>query len=242
MAGDWIKMECSTPDKPEVLAITALMGWDDEDLTVGKLFKLWRWFDQHTTNGNAIGVTTALLNKKVGVSGFVEAVESVGWLSVTEAGIRIKDFDRHNGASAKQRSQTAKRVANCKSNAKGNGASVTLTEDYTLPREEKRREEKKENTNAARQAARFDDFWNAWPKSERKQDRTKCLDKWTSAKLDTIADIILDDIGLKKLTEKWAGGYIEAPLVYLNNKRWEDGVTPDSFTHKTPSGILAGAI
>ena len=34
MAGDWLKMECSTPDKPEVLAITAHMGWDDPDLTV----------------------------------------------------------------------------------------------------------------------------------------------------------------------------------------------------------------
>jgi hypothetical protein len=46
MAGDWIKMECSLPDKPETLAITAAMGWDDPDLTVGKLMRVFRWFDQ----------------------------------------------------------------------------------------------------------------------------------------------------------------------------------------------------
>ena len=39
-------------------------------------------------------------------------------------------------------------------------------------------------------------------------------------------DIILADIDVKRQTEKWRGGFIEAPEVYLNNRRWEDGVTP----------------
>jgi hypothetical protein len=142
MAGDWIKMECSTPDKPEVLAITVKMGWDDPDLTVGKLFRLWRWFDQHTVDGNAETVTAALLDRYLGVSGFVEVVASVGWMSVTDSGISLPSFEKHNGASAKSRAQTAKRVANHKSNAKGNGESVTKTVTEALPREEKRREER----------------------------------------------------------------------------------------------------
>ena len=57
MAGDWIKVEVSTPDKREVLAITSAMGWDDPDYTVGKLIRVWRWFDQHSVDGNAAGVT-----------------------------------------------------------------------------------------------------------------------------------------------------------------------------------------
>lgn len=76
---------------------------------------------------------------------------------------------------------------------------------------------------------RFEDFWAAWPKSERKQDKVKCARKWKSSSLDAIADQILADIETKKLTQKWqeAGGkYIEAPLVYLNGRRWEDGVEP----------------
>ena len=84
-----------------------------------------------------------------------------------------------------------------------------------------------EDRKVSRQAARFEDFWKTWPKSERKQDKAKCMEKWKSQNLDQIADLILGDIETKKRTQKWQGGYIEAPEVYLNNKRWEDGVTPD---------------
>lgn len=137
MAGDWLKMECSTPEKPEVLSITIALGWDDPDLTVGKLFKLWRWFDQHTEEGNAKNVTAALLDRIIGVTGFVEAVASVGWLIIGDGEITLPNFDRHTGKTAKTRALTAKRVASHKSNAKGNDANVTSA----LPREEKRREE-----------------------------------------------------------------------------------------------------
>ncbi len=147
MAGDWIKMECSTPDKPEVLAITGRMGWDDPDLTVGKLFRVWRWFDQHTAEGNADSVTLALVDRISGVTGFAQAMQSVGWLEADEHGVRLPNFGRHCGKTAKTRAQTARRVSSHKENAKGNGggngggnaASVTKSVPPALPREEKRR-------------------------------------------------------------------------------------------------------
>lgn len=74
---------------------------------------------------------------------------------------------------------------------------------------------------------RFEDFWTAWPKNDRKQDKVKCAKKWRTDGLDAVADQILADIATKKLTRKWqedGGKYIEAPLVYLNGRRWEDGV------------------
>ncbi len=141
MAGEWLKLEACTPEKSEVLAITARMGWDDADLTVGKLFRIWRWFDQQTTDGNACGVTTALLDRIVGVSGFCEAVHSVGWLCINETGISLPNFERHNGNTAKSRALTAKRVANHKANAKGNAQGNAETVSSALPREEKKREE-----------------------------------------------------------------------------------------------------
>jgi len=148
MAGDWLKMEVATPDKPEVLAITARMGWDDPDLAVGKLFRVWRWFDQHTTDGNAHGVTLALLDRIAGVTGFGAAMQFAGWLIVSDDGISLPNFDRHCGKTAKERAQTAKRVAshksNAKANAQGNAVTVTNTVTDALPREEKRREEEKE--------------------------------------------------------------------------------------------------
>ena len=73
-------------------------------------------------------------------------------------------------------------------------------------------------------ACRFEEFWNAWPKSERKQDKVKCATKWKRQQLDNLADSILADIGIKRHTEKWRDGFMEAPLVYLNGRRWEDGV------------------
>ena len=137
MAGDWIKMEVCTPEKPEVLAITVRMGWDDADKTIGVLFRVWRWFDQHTEDGNAESVTSALLDRIIGVTGFCEAMVSVGWLIIKSDGLSLPNFDRHNGKTAKSRAQGAKRAAAFKSNAKSNGGSVTSA----LPREEKRREE-----------------------------------------------------------------------------------------------------
>ena len=133
MAGDWLKMEASTPDKPEVLAITASMGWDDPDLTVGKLFRVWRWFDQQTTNGNAFGVTATLLDRIVGVSGFANAMQKVGWLVVSDSGLELPNFDKHNGATAKSRSETAKRVANHRAR-KGDEDTPGEYQRLTIPR------------------------------------------------------------------------------------------------------------
>jgi hypothetical protein len=74
---------------------------------------------------------------------------------------------------------------------------------------------------------RFAEFWQAWPPTERRQDKKKCLERWRARNLDQLADSILADVALKKKTQKWRDGFEEAPLVYLNNNRWEDGVVPD---------------
>jgi hypothetical protein len=137
MAGDWMKFEANTPEKPEVLAITIELGYEDPDLTVGKLLKVWRWFDQHTVDGNAVNVTATLLDRLIGVTGITKAMEKVGWLVIKETGLTLPNFDRHNGKTAKERALTAKRVASHKASKSGNGVSVTPA----LPREEKRRED-----------------------------------------------------------------------------------------------------
>jgi hypothetical protein len=76
-------------------------------------------------------------------------------------------------------------------------------------------------------AGGFDDFWMAWPKNERKQDKAKCLDHWKRNDLGSIADRIAADVRIKRGTQKWQEGFVEAPLVYLRGKRWDDGVVPD---------------
>jgi hypothetical protein len=155
MAGEWIKFECNLPEKPEVLAITAALGWDDPDLTVGKLMRLFRWFDQQTVGGNAAGVTPALLDRIIGVSGFAQAVANVGWLHFDAHGVSLEKFDRHNGASAKARAQTAKRVANHRGNAAGNGVdNADRNADGVTAPLAREREEKNKNPSGSSATAK----------------------------------------------------------------------------------------
>lgn len=150
----WLKFEASLPEKPETLAITAAMGWDDPDLTVGKLMRLFRWFDQQTIDGNARGVTPALLDRLIGVSGFAQAVADVGWLVVSETGLTLHNFDRHNGETAKSRALTAKRVSKHRSNAPANAEANAPSVTSPLAREEKSREDKKEEKTPRKRGAR----------------------------------------------------------------------------------------
>ena len=83
-------------------------------------------------------------------------------------------------------------------------------------------------------ADRFEEFWLAWPKGERKQDKAKCLDHWKRNQLDEHANIVLADVRTKRGTMKWREGYIEQPLVYLRGKRWEDGVVPQGEGQSEP--------
>lgn len=132
MAGDWIKFELTTLDKPEVCQIADLADIDP-DAVVGKLMRVWGWFDQQTENGNAPSVSKKLLDRLVGVTGFCEHMKSVAWMIELDGVISLPHFDRHNGKTAKNRLLTAKRVANHKaSNAKGNAASVS----GALPKED----------------------------------------------------------------------------------------------------------
>ena len=75
----------------------------------------------------------------------------------------------------------------------------------------------------AKEEEAFNAFWEAWPANERKQDRAKCRDKLIALGGAEVLPAILADIATKRGSKKWADGYVEAPLVYLNNRRWEDG-------------------
>jgi hypothetical protein len=139
MAGDWIKLQKDTPDKPEVLAIASRMNLDP-DAVVGKLVRIWSWFDTHTVDGNALSVTYALLDRLAGITGFAEQMSFVGWLNQEGHVLSLPNFEYHNGETAKKRAlgknRQDKHRSNDESNANSNASSVT----NALP--EKRREEK----------------------------------------------------------------------------------------------------
>jgi hypothetical protein len=133
MAGDWIKVEHALPDKPEVMAIASALGIDP-DAVVGKLLRVWAWFDNHSADGNAPVTVRALLDRHAGVTGFVSAMLTVGWLTESNECLNVGKFDRHNGKTAKVRALGRNRTQS--NRAKGNGGGVTDASP------EKRREEK----------------------------------------------------------------------------------------------------
>jgi hypothetical protein len=138
MSADWIKMQKSLPEKPEVWAIAAALNLDS-DSVVGKLFRVWSWFDEHTQDGNAPSVTKFILDKAVGVNGFCDAMISACWMMEKKQRISLPNFGRHNGKTAKNRALTNERVAKSR-----NAASVTESEQKALP--EKKREDINNNT------------------------------------------------------------------------------------------------
>jgi chorismate mutase len=179
MAGDWIKFELATPDKPEVWAIAASLSIDP-DAVVGKLLRVWGWFDQQTENGNAPSVSKMLLDRLVGVTGFCKAVIDADWMHDDGVTLSLPHFDRHNGKTAKNRATTAKRVASFKNKTgKSNATSNDEVTPAPLPKEEKRREENilKDITPSAPTATpkKIDLDYSSWPSQPSDQVMTDWL-------------------------------------------------------------------
>jgi uncharacterized protein YdaU (DUF1376 family) len=71
-------------------------------------------------------------------------------------------------------------------------------------------------------SSKFDEFWNAWPASKRKVAKAECQKKWAKAGLDSVAETIISQVNILKVTDQWTGGFEPAPLTYINQRRWED--------------------
>lgn len=77
----------------------------------------------------------------------------------------------------------------------------------------------------------FDAFWAAWPRSTRKGAKAACLKVWTKNYCETCADQIVKHVDWMKTTDDWrknAGAFIPAPLVYLNQQRWDGAEVPEA--------------
>ncbi|HQY94574.1 MAG TPA: hypothetical protein PLS79_23405, partial [Caldilinea sp.] len=150
VAGDWIKMRGNLWDDPRVSRLVDMTD-SSEAAVIGALYWLWATADQHTEDGIMPGLTTKAIDRKTGLQGFGNALIVIGWLADHPDGVRIIKFEEHNGASAKSRCQTAKRVSTHKANAKVTQAPLPEQHDTVttaLPREEKRREEKDSKTDS----------------------------------------------------------------------------------------------
>ena len=125
MRRPWIKIEVSTPDKPEICAIATRLRIDP-DAVVGKLVRLWSWAELSGIQANDLNVTKEFIDKVCGRKGFADALIQAGWLLENDGKLAFPKFDRHNGNASKVRGLTARRVEQHRvRKGKPNASSVT---------------------------------------------------------------------------------------------------------------------
>jgi hypothetical protein len=254
MAGDWIKMRVNLWDDPRISALVESTD-SSEAAVIGALYWLWCAADQHSEDGIMAGLTLKQLDRKVVMPGFAAGLVAIGWISATENGLRIERFGEHNGASAKNRMTTAKRVAahrDRSGNGASNGETVTkpvspalappyLDTDTDLDKSKEPSAPaapppgdggdavpkwiRAPKSDAPKTTHRFAEFWAVYPV---KKGRADALKKWASKGLDAIADQLIAHVRrMEREDAQWRRGFIPHGSTYINAEGWQDEPAPD---------------
>lgn len=245
----WIKMSVELTTHPRVMQMAALLR-SEKHRVIGGLLHVWGIFDAHTEDGILNGYTPEFLDKTIGWKGFSRAMISIGWLSqISPNCLSVKDYEEHNGTSAKRRAQDASRKAAAARSSKN---PPKLREDSAFEaessrtREDKRREEQireidhplppegdaDESTLALSQARGrpkdepspdFLRFWDSYP---RKEAKPKAWRAWQKTIRPDI-EVILTAVSRQRESTQWKkedGQFIPMPATWISNNRWEDKV------------------
>lgn len=87
----------------------------------------------------------------------------------------------------------------------------------------------------------FEKFWATWPRSVRKGGKSVCLARWKKGMYDGCADQIIKHVSWMCTTDAWRkseGAFIPAPLVYLNQQRWDGAEIPETFDKPAVNPVL----
>jgi hypothetical protein len=107
---DWIKVQKNTPNKGEIKAITRECQCSNGDAFLA-WFRVWSEFDSMVgEDGFLPDYTHNDVDELARMAGVGASLERSGWLVFGPHGCSITNWTRHNGKSAKQRSNTARRA------------------------------------------------------------------------------------------------------------------------------------
>jgi hypothetical protein len=243
----WIKMKVDLSTNPKVVRISSALK-ADRLRTVGALHAVWSLFDTHSEDGKLSAYTPEILDDLIGWKGFSEAMTAVGWLSVIDNSLIMKDYEENNGTSAKKRAQDSVRKMSARKADKspisvrqnlgpekekdknitpivptGDSELVLLAEDsYPYPDEE--------NHPNSGYPSDFETFWAAFPEKKGKGAAWKSFEKVQKyGALPPLAELVeiihaqqLDRNEAKKRGEfypEWKN-----PSTWLNGHCWSDGL------------------
>lgn len=233
MAGDWLKIEKITPEKPEILRMASLLKRDSDEI-FGKLFRIWAWADDQSVDGSAMKISEDFIDKKAGKKGFAEAMRAVGWLKGVNESLTFPGFYRHNGDTAKGRAETNRRVAKHRSGNKENVSFVTGNA-LQKPLPEKRREENNVviNNNVGTEApagelALGQDLWaivQGYPKRQGDREALEHLQRSIKAGADPTT-ILAGTRAIAAVIPMIPSGHLNAYVcsaaTFFKNERWRD--------------------
>lgn len=257
MAGDWIKMRGALVDHPKVIAIARALHSEREfrdwltpggggasngqlvsdaalrAVTVALLLKVWSGSREHgrfvDDDLHLPHSVIADLDQMAGAPGVGEAMATVLWAVEREGeeGIFLPNFKEFNVPMTPAEKQREYRKRQQLSNEHGN-AVVT----QALPRVGNKsgtRVEERRSTPIVPESPKFSEFWKRYP-GPRKIAKSKCLEVWIKQGFETVGDQVLLHVAAMSASPAWKemdGKFIPAPLTYLNQRRFEDGL-PDS--------------
>lgn len=69
---------------------------------------------------------------------------------------------------------------------------------------------------------KFQDFWDAYPKGDRRVGKAECMKFWSKNRLDSQIEVILAHLQAIKKSKAWQDGFHPAATKYLNQRRWMD--------------------
>ena len=110
----WIAILDTTPNKPEVLILTRLLGVTRDEV-LGKLVCLWLWVDSQgsastvtryapvTDDSVTVSGDLGSIDALTGHNGFGAALQTVGWLHVGEGILEFPHYLRHKAQTLKDR-------------------------------------------------------------------------------------------------------------------------------------------
>jgi hypothetical protein len=230
-----------TPEHPKVDALCEILGIGRAQ-AVGHLELLWHFAAKYAIQGNVGKWPDTLIASRCGAASengqaerFVAALTDARWLDrCAKERLVIHDWEDHCDQSVKK-TLANNNLSICKPvqeflEPDGNGLP-TPGYGYGKAMEEKGEggvgEGEKDPAGEARDREAlpgFDLFWQTWPAGPRKRSKANCRTKWLKDKLERRAEHVVAVVAAMKLSRDWTkkqGEYIPAPLVFLNQARWD---------------------
>ena len=159
MAGEWISIDCNIEQKPKFARVVMATG-EPAELVLARIVRFWLWVQLTAVDGVADGNPDVLAHIHGGNPEFWVAVAAAGWLEFDPNGekIHIPDWDERFSMAAKQRKQSARRMAKMRGNNAGNVTqerngvtqqrnSVTQERNRCVTRRDETRGEEKRNND-----------------------------------------------------------------------------------------------